>query len=328
LRYRLPPLNTLRIFEAVMRHGSIRQAAAELCLTPQAVSLQLKQLESYLDQQLFLRSARSLTPTAAASRFHDYVREGLDRFAIGVRAIQPAPAKQLFSLYVSPYFATEFLVPRLGQFTSMVPDIDVRMAIGVDLDEFGSKNVEAAIHWNYGASPDFIETPLIDDLKVLVATPSLLASIPINEPRDLLKHSVVTPLVANSLWEDTLKLLGVHERPTHPIMMLHTHAAMMEAVLANLGVGFISYADAVREIDVGRLVAPFGTGLLQQLPAGHMPHFSLLVKPDRSHSPILSLFTRWLLDEVCTEEVVGYPSKCRPDQNDGRLAGTGGKRES
>ncbi|MFC4277194.1 LysR substrate-binding domain-containing protein [Achromobacter aloeverae] len=314
MRYRLPPLNTLRIFEAVMRHGSIRQAAGELCLTPQAVSLQLKQLESHLDQQLFQRTARSLTPTAAATQFYKHVRDGLDRFADGVDAIQPAPAKQRLYLYVSPYFATEFLVPRLGRFTSSVPDIDVRMAIGVELDEFNHKGLEAAIHWSYGATPDFVETPLVDDLKVLVATPRLLERLPVQTPEDLLKHSVVVPLVANSLWEDTLKLLGVTQRASQPIMMLHTHAAMMEAVLADLGVGFISYADAVRGVDAGRLVAPFGMDLLKQLPAGRIPRFSLLVRPDRRHSPILMQFTRWLLDEVCTEGVAGYASKCRPDQ--------------
>ncbi len=314
MRYRLPPLNTLRIFEAVMRHGSIRQAAGELCLTPQAVSLQLKQLESHLEQQLFQRSARSLTPTAAARQFYKHVRDGLDRFTEGVEAIQPEPAKQRLYLYVSPYFATEFLVPRLGRFTASVPDIDVRMAIGVELDEFNNKGLEAAIHWSYGAPPDFVETPLIDDLKVLVATPSLLQRLPVKEPRDLLKHSIVTPLVANSLWEDTLKLLGVQERPSQPIMMLHTHAAMMEAVLADLGMGFISYADAVRGVHAGRLVAPFGMDLLKQLPVGHIPRFSLLVRPDRGHSPILMQFTRWLLEEVCTEAVVGYPSACRTDQ--------------
>jgi len=60
MHYRLPPLNTLRIFEAIYRHGSIRKAASELCLTPQAVSQQLKILETSLGQQLFRRTIRSL----------------------------------------------------------------------------------------------------------------------------------------------------------------------------------------------------------------------------------------------------------------------------
>lgn len=316
MRYRLPPLNSLRIFEAVMRHGSIRQAAGELCLTPQAVSQQLKHLEAHLDLQLFQRDVRSLKPTPAAQTFYLHVRDGLDRFADGVQAVQVTPARPQLSLYVSPYFATEFLVPRLGQFTSTVPDLDLRMAVGVEPVQLDAQSLDAAIHWHYQAPPGFAETPLIDDLKVLVATPSLLQRLPVNEPRDLLAHSVISSLVTNTLWEDTLTLLGVHERPAQPVMRLHTHAAMMEAVLAGLGVGFISWADAVRGVQSGRLVAPFGMDLLKQLPPQQMPRFSLLVRPDQAYSPVLRQFTRWLLEEVCTEAVSGFVSTCRqaPDE--------------
>ncbi|OZI45501.1 hypothetical protein CAL20_06600 [Bordetella genomosp. 4] len=311
MRYRLPPLNTLRIFEAIMRRGSIRQAAEELCLTPQAVSQQLKQLEAHLEQTLFQRNIRSLTPTQAAHTLYDHVRDGLDRFSQGVSAVQTSRTAQQLYLYVSPYFATEFLVPRLGQFTALFPGIDFRMAVGVDLIELDDRGMDAAIHWDYGGNVDYIETPLIDDLKVLVATPGLLERIPLNSPSDLLKHSVVTSLVANSLWDDTLDLLQVKERASQRVMLLHTHAAMMEAILAGLGVGFISYADAVREIAAGRLVAPYGIDLLKQLPAEKMPRFTLLIKPDRKHSPLLKQFTAWLLEYVCTEDIVGYPSACR-----------------
>jgi len=304
-------LNSLRIFEAVMRHGSIRQAAGELCLTPQAVSQQLKQLEAHLEQQLFQRDVRSLKPTAAAHTFYMHVRDGLDRFADGVQAVQVSPERPRLSLYVSPYFATEFLVPRLGQFTAATPDLDLRMAVGVEPVDLDAQNLDAAIHWHYQAPAGFAEVPLLDDLKVLVATPSLLERQPVDTPRDLLSHNVISSLVANSLWEDTLNLLDVHERSTQSIMRLHTHAAMMEAVLAGLGVGFISYADAVRGVAAGRLVAPFGMDLLKRLAPRQMPRFSLLVRPDQHYSPVLRQFTRWLLEDVCTEAVTGYVSTCR-----------------
>jgi len=294
-----------------MRRGSIRQAAEELCLTPQAVSQQLKQLEAHLEQALFQRNIRSLTPTQAAHTLYDHVRDGLDRFSQGISAVQTASAAQQLYLYVSPYFATEFLVPRLGQFTALFPGIDFRMAVGVDLIELDDRGMDAAIHWDYGGNGNYVETPLIDDLKVLVASPSLLERIPLNSPNDLLRHSVITSLVSNSLWQDTLDLLHVKERPTQPVMLLHTHAAMMEAILAGLGVGFISYADAVREIAAGRLIAPYGIDLLKQLPLEKTPRFTLLIKPDRKHSPLLKQFAAWLLDYVCTDDIAGYPSKCR-----------------
>ena len=62
----LPPLNSLRAFEAAARHLSIRRAALELHVTPAAVSQQVKSLEEYLGLTLFSRAKRGLAPTPEA----------------------------------------------------------------------------------------------------------------------------------------------------------------------------------------------------------------------------------------------------------------------
>jgi LysR family glycine cleavage system transcriptional activator len=119
------------------------------------------------------------------------------------------------------------------------------------------------------------------------------------------------PLAPNTLWQDTLDLLNIKTSGKQPTLQLHTHDAMLEATLAGLGIGHISYQDAVAHIDSGNLVAPFGTDLLKQLPLEKSPRFSLYYKPDRKNSPVLSRFSQWLQDYACRPEVVGFGSRCR-----------------
>lgn len=311
MRHRLPPLNTLRVFEAIYRRGSIRQAAEELCLTPQAVSQQLKLLEASLGQELFERNIRSLTPTGAAQLLYEPVKQGFDALAQGVMAVTSANARKSLHLHVSPYFATHYLVRELGNFTSEFPDIDVRMSVGVELPDLEQQGIDAAIQWGYGGIPQLSEIPLVEDLKVLVAAPALLARLPVNSPQDLLRHPLVLPLANNSLWQDTLDLLGIKQASKQPVLQLHTHDAMLEATLAGLGIGHISYLDAVAHIRAGNLVAPLGVDLLKQLPVEKSPKFFLYFRPDRRNSPVLSRLAEWLQDYVCRPEVIGFESRCR-----------------
>lgn len=311
MQYRLPPLNTLRIFEAIYRRGSIRQAAAELCLTLQAISQQLKILESSLGLSLFERSIRSLTPTEAARRLYGPVKQGLDQFAEGVSSVTGETARKSLYLHVSPYFATHYLVRNLGNFTADLPELEFRMSVGVEMVDLDHQGIDAAIHWGYGGSSALTEIPLIEDLKVLVAAPSLLARQPVSSPEDLLHHSLVLPLARNSLWQDTLEMLGLQPKASQPVLQLHTHDAMLEATLAGLGIGFISYLDALKHIEAGQLVAPLGVDLLRRLPLEKSPRFFLCFKQERAHAPLLKHFIEWLLEYVCQPEVVGYESRCR-----------------
>ncbi len=309
MRYRIPSLNALRIFEAVMRRGSLRQAADELCLTPQAVSQQLKQLEASLSQELFVRGTRSVTPTKAALKLEAYVRRGLDDIAEGIDALKIMRDNPKLHLYVSPYFAT-YLVKQLGHFSRDHPGLELSMLVGVDmidLDEL--EQVDAVINWSYGEPSALDIVPLIEDRKVLVIAPELQKRVPLNNPNDLPLHSLVAPLLANSLWKDALELLDVPARPPKSVLALHTHSAMLEATIAGLGVGFVSHRDALKEIAAGTLIAPFGIDLMAQLPLEKTPRFSLLYKHDKRDSEVLKHFREWLLSYVCQEDKIGYHSR-------------------
>lgn len=310
MRTRLPPLDTLRIFEVVMRRGSIKQAADELCLTPQAVSQRLKLLESHLQQPLFDRDASRITPTPGARELLMYIQEGLSSFQAGVQAIQRQGHRQPLRLYVSPYFATKLLMPNLAGFLSAHPELDIKIVQGTALIDPGTLEFDAVIHWGLQERSEAEKLSLIDDLKVIVVSPRLLPEAP-QDLHQILALPRVTSDDVDFLWQQALDLLGLALPWKGTTCHIDTNSAMAEAVMGGVGIGLISYADAIREIRLGRLVAPFGCDLLRGLPAEKMPRFTLLYSRSNPQLPLLRQFAQWLQSEVCRDEAVGYPSKCR-----------------
>lgn len=307
MKYRLPPLNALRMLEAVVRHRSVRHAAEELCVTPQAVSHQLKQLEEALGGLLFERHVRSVEPTVAAEMLAAYVARGLDEIAEGVERVRRERLAPRLYLHVSPYFADVYLLRNLSQFLKSHPGLDFNLSIGTELVDFDSAGVDAAINWGYEGREGYVAVPLIEDLKVVVCSPELARSRPLQGAAGLAAHTLIVPLGKNRLWQDALAHLGAPVSSQQATLPLQTNSAILEASLCGLGVGFVSYLSAVEEIQAGRLVAPLGVDALRDLDIRKTPRYSLLFRASRREHPVLKSFVQWLTTLMRDEAIVGYP---------------------
>ena len=95
MRPRLPPLNSLKAFEAAARHESFTRAAEELCVTQGAVSQQVKALEAGLGIKLFNRERQRLIITESGRDYLTVVRDALDRIAEALREVQDELAERL-----------------------------------------------------------------------------------------------------------------------------------------------------------------------------------------------------------------------------------------
>jgi len=110
---RPPPLRTLRAFCVAARQLSFKLAADELCLTPSAVSHQMKELETILGMRLFVRRTRALELTAAGLRLLEEVEpllEGLDR---ALAQLARGDGRETLRVRAPALFASELLIPRL-----------------------------------------------------------------------------------------------------------------------------------------------------------------------------------------------------------------------
>ena len=140
---KLPPLNSLRAFEAAARHGSMRNAAAELFVTPGAISQQVRALEDHLGIALFERSARAIRLTDPGQEFYVAINRHLRGIANAVEQLQPR--REQIGVTVAPDFASRWLMPRLRGFSALHPKIEVRVDASFTVVDFDRDSFDLGI---------------------------------------------------------------------------------------------------------------------------------------------------------------------------------------
>lgn len=293
--FRLPPLNALRVFWAVMRKGSFRSAADELLVTPQAVSQQIRLLEETLGVTLFLRKGRVIEPTEQAIVLSHFVEAGFGEFSEGIRRVTSAGSRNRVNINVSPYFATRYLMQRLERFRDILPGADLRLTTLVELPDFAADEVDVSIQWGFGQWKEYEVTLLLRDPKVICCAPALAERI--SGPADLMGMTLLHPVAARDMWAGVLSHFGVEADVPAGQIEFHDADTMRRGVLSGIGVGLISKADAVEDIEAGRLVAPFGLDALDDMPEGARPGFYLVVPRAHKRLRPVARFCDWIVSE-------------------------------
>jgi LysR family transcriptional regulator, glycine cleavage system transcriptional activator len=151
---KLPPLSSLRAFEASVRRGSFTRASEELHLTHGAVCRHIAALEAHFRKPLFIRHARGVVPTPEGRRFHAVVTDVLERLTTGSREVlggtKTAPSRVTIS--VLPSFATRWLLPRLVALKQSSPAIEVELLADYQFTDLhqGRAAPDFAIRYGHG----------------------------------------------------------------------------------------------------------------------------------------------------------------------------------
>ena len=293
--FRLPPLNALRVFHTVVRHRSFRSAADELLVSPQAVSQQIKLLEDILAVELFDRKGRAIEPTEHAILLAHFVQSAFDELTEGVLRVTKGSHRKRINLNVSPYFATRYLLGRLARFRELMPDADIRLTTMVELPDFIRDDVDVAIQWGYSEWTPYESTLLLRDQKVVCCTPALARQI--RSPQDLLDLPLLHPVLSDRLWVDVLRHLGVSSEEAPGGIRFQDAATMRRATVEGLGVGLISTIDALEDLKLGKIVAPFGRNVMQDMSPAQVPGFHLVLPKTHRRLPAISAFCRWIEEQ-------------------------------
>jgi LysR family glycine cleavage system transcriptional activator len=294
-KLRLPSLNALRVFLAVVQHRSIRQAADELLVTPQAVGQQIKLLEDALQVTLFERKGRSIEPTEPAIILSHFVKAGFDEFAEGVRRVTKSTYRDRINLNASPYFATHYLLPRLSLFREILPVADLRLTTMVDLPDFGRDDIDMTVQWGYGGWSDYETTLLVPDPKIICCTPAIGEQIKAAE--DLTRFTLLDLVKSKRLWPDILMHLRVEQTDGDRSLGFDDAATMRRATLQGIGVGLVSVIDADEDLRSGALVAPLGRDVLVDMGKEEIPGFYLVVPRGHLRVKAVAALHRWLVQQ-------------------------------
>lgn len=293
----LPPLNALKAFESSGRHLSFTKAAAELNVTPAAISHQVKALEELLETPLFRRLTRALQLTPAGEAALPLLTQGFDALSSGVDKVRAEKENKDLVISVSPSFGAMWLLPRLDLFRSRHPEIEIRID-GTDRRvDVARGDADVAIRYGPGGYGGLRVDWLFSQRNTPVCSPALLSGVhPLRQPADLRHHRLlhVDWRNAEASWRMWLLAAGLREvDPTRGPRFTMENMAL-QAAIDGQGVALIGDVLVAEEIAAGRLVRPFDPELSTPLSFS----FYLLSATDSAKVPKVEAFRGWLLEEV------------------------------
>lgn len=299
---RIPSLKNLQTFAIVAREGSFKKAAEQLHLTPQAVSLQIRNLEQQLGFELFERLPAGIVLSAAGEQLLAWVERGIGLIERGVHEVAQRQQRKQLRLSASPWFAVHCLLPRLPEFEAAHPELDVVVSTSVQFPDVRQQRLDVAIQWGFGQWPFSSKRLLLTDDKLLVCAPSLLtAQAALARPSDLVQHRLLCTELSVELWRQLLNTLGVDALVERQVLPLDSHAGLVEAALKGLGVALISVDEARQLCAQGRLVAPLGEQSISRLNPALMPGYWQVLREGAEADAAVQQFCGWMAGWLCAD---------------------------
>lgn len=300
---KLPPLTWLRAFEASARSLSFTQAATELNLTQAAISKQVKLLELYLREQLFIRNPRSLELTKTGAAYLPKVRDSFDRLAAGTYEVFGRRRSELLTVRCAVGFSVNWLGPRLPRFMERHPGLVIRIVSSVWGEEFDQEQFDFDIRYGVGKWPGLNAQRLTWETITPVCSPRLLQGVnAIREPADLARHPLLHVLGYEEGWGLWLNAAGVGgEIDKGRGLHFDTSLIAFEVAAKGAGVALGRSSMTGEDLASGRLVKPFDLAI----PIDEA--FHLISPPAETAHPDAFLFRDWLMEEAGLEKAAETP---------------------
>jgi len=285
---RLPPLLALEAFDAAARSLSFKAAAAELNLTPSAISHRVKQLERHLGQPLFRRLNREIRLTEAGQDYYGTVRRAFDQVAQVSLRVGRAPQTEELRLSSVPHFAAAWIIPHLEEFLNRRPGLRVYVESSIRNADFARDAVDAAVRYGDGNWPGLVATRLTDLSVAPVCTPALLKRL--RKPADLRDVTLIHFSQFPHSWSEWLQAAGLPQfQPKHEVFVDSVTQAI-DAAENGIGISLGIAPLIGPRLASGRLVMPFGPLLPLQF------GYWLACRKAEADKPAIQALRLWLLD--------------------------------
>lgn len=268
---------------------SFKAAAEELFVTPSAVSHQIKTLEEQLGVPLFDRGAHSLTLTEGGGYYLQHLDALFARLETVTEQLQARYGRGVVRLHITPFFATEMLLPKLTSLLEAQPDTDIHINTVQALE---SHPADADISIVVNATPEdgLACHKLFSQAFVAACAPSLLARNPIKTVTDLNDHTLIVHEARRDGWDRWAEALGAELRP-RKVIRFDTMSAAAQAAEHGVGVALVSSRLGSERFAQGSLVRLFDA----ELHTGES--YFLLLRPEDAGRPDIQALTKWFLDE-------------------------------
>jgi len=288
---RLPPLSSLRPFEAAARLESFTRAAEELALTHGAVSHQVRALEEYVGAPLFSRHGKRVALTPAGRAFAERVRGALDEIAQAAEQLRTRRDDRL-TVSVLPSFASRWLMPRLIRFMDAHPKIEVNVIASTALANFRDDEIDVAIRFGGGPWPPHVCEVFLEDEYFPVASPKLNGGKLPKTPRDLLATRIIRE--DRDYWTFWFDAVGVPieeaKAARGPLFNDSTYA--LQAAARGEGIALARRSIVAEDLERGTLKRLFDVTVPSR------ERYWFVSPKETADTPKVKAFRKWVKDEL------------------------------
>lgn len=285
------PLRAIVVFDVVARCRSLSKAAAELYVTPSAVSQQIQALELHLGTTLLTKAGRGVTLTEAGERYFEMIADDVQRITEATQRIRGFRSRSVLTVRTTPTLGSKWLLPRLRSFLDANPDVELRLNGTTEPTDFSREAVDVEIRHGEGRWPGVFVEGLAEESFLPVCSPAYAGAASM-AAADLPKHRLIHSVKAQVQWSQWFALSGaVPEVEWRRLLFDRSHMAI-DAAADGLGVALESTLMMWRELRDGNLVCPVRTP-----PRVTLTTQWIVCPFDHLHKAKVRLFLEWLRAE-------------------------------
>jgi len=286
---RPPPLRNLRAFCAAARHSSFKSAAEELCLTPSAVSHQMKELEAALGMRLFERRTRSLELTTAGHHLFEEVEPLLAALDGVLTQLARRNGRQTLRVRLPALFANELFIPRLGSFCEAHPQIDVQLDTRDPRPVSHPPGADVSILLTDSAPPGLKSVRLFSCVLAAVCAHEHLGSVARLGREVFGTLALLVDRTRPLAWEQWAEEVGLGTPEPRQVIEFDTMSAVVRAAERGLGIALVPTVLCDSAIRSGALARVFAVELATP------DAYYMVSRPKDAERPHVKALTGWAL---------------------------------
>jgi len=285
-------LRGLRTFCLAARHESFRAAGEELFITASAVSHQIKSLEQELGEPLFDRNSRELRLTDVGRALFEEVGPLIDQLDAVVASYTQGRRRSSIRMSVQPFFASEYFVPRLSEFSAEHPEIDIKVGTSDETPETHPADADLSIRL-FRAPPPGMQSHLLFPLTLAPAgSPDFSKGLVVRDDRVVSVFPLLVHETYPTAWKQWSRSAGIELPGNSKVTRLDSMIAVVRACEQGLGAALVPVPLADLWFEQGSIVRLFGQQLVADV------SYYLVVRDDRAKDPAVCLVKDWILEKL------------------------------
>jgi len=287
-------LRGLRSFCVAARYRSFRTAAEELHITASAVSHQIKNLEETIGEQLFERGGRELKLSSVGALLYEEVTPLIEQLDAVVVRYKKGPERSSIRISVQPFFASEYFIPRLHDFTAAHPTIDIKVGTSDESAERHPADADLSIRL-FRAPPADMRSDLLFPLTMAPAgSPEFQRKLVVKGGKVCSAFPIIVHETYPSAWKQWSEVAGIELPENQKVTRLDSMIAVVRAAQRGIGAALVP-------VPIGKLWFEEGSvvRLFEQELVANVSYY--LVGPDNAGGDgRVELFRSWILETFAT----------------------------